>query len=1666
MSEAAPSNDGLRYIKVSDLRCSDLPDGAHSYWVSIKVSQCVYRTAKSTRTYNPTWDEHFLCDVEKQSSMTLTVFRRWPTGCKKTVGTVHIDIDERLDGGVDQDAPLELALPGNGNGRTRHIPGAMIRCKITERNRSETVNEAILQAGSNVENMTAAPAPVQAALGNHEGSGGVADAALDAASAWVSLLKNIGAFAGLVEEISKIHPYAHAAWKVLSIIPAVIKEQLETDEQLQNLVAAMKRAHEFVHNAEALQKVKMHEASFEKLARATLECVHLIREYVRTDSFAIRAMENISGEAKKKFTDQIESFQTLMNKFAQDAIIDTELTVIRTLELMESSNGNVKKLADKSDLNDMMYARGAGCVPEKRCLKGTRRRLLEDIGGKLHGILGDEKSKRILLLTGVAGCGKSAIAHEIAHHFKTIGRLGASFCFNASEQAERSLDRFWSTISRGFADVDDGWKHALLGVIESDREMRTTKSPLQQFEEFILKPAQQLKFTGPIVVVIDAIDEVAEKDRDALVDSLIRLATTTSLHPNIRFLITSRPELRMVSKLQQLAGVDAIDISTANVERDMSLYVKEKLSMEFPESKREEITDQWAPVLVARAENLFQWIATACSFIIRMSPKSSPEERFLRLKEGQHSGLHTLYEAVLTQLVDDTVKGDPTVSKEDFIAEIRHILALIVAAREPLSLKTWTTFLGEDDAKEFQAVIPYLGSLFRGVSGNGLEVIQPAHTSFRDYVIPSPDSKKTHVYTVNTSAAEQTLTALSFRVMKAHLRFNICKLVTSYIPNKDVEDLEDRIKTNIPAALIYACRFWDTHLKVSPSPLVFTGDFRAFLDTKLLYWLEVMALNGMVYGASTQIVGLRKWIQDNGIKKLGMTEDSVNELDGALTDVDQFVSMCGAAISISTPHLYLSALAYAPPTSFITHHYSAVCTGGVRVINEEDIQWPQCILHIPTSDVITSVAVAPDGPIFATGSYNKTIELWNVVTGEREGNPLVGHTGWVNSVTFSPDGKTIASGSDDRTIRLWNVATRKKIGDALRGHTSSVDSVAFSCDGQRVISGSLDDTVRLWHVPSGEPDGEALVGHTDGVISVAFSQAGKTFASGSSDKTVRVWNADTREPLHATLEGHTGLVTSIAFSPDGRTLASGAHDKTIRLWDVATGKPKGGPLVGHTGTVRSVAFSPDGRTLASGSADETIRLWMVDTGRPVGNPLRGHTALITSVAFSKDGQTLISGAYDETIRVWKIQTVQAEYGLITGHSDSVHAVAFLPDHKTAASASDDGTVRLWDVRTGQPVGEPLQGHTERVLSVAFSPDGGAIASALHDHTIRLRDSQTGQLISEPLVGHSNWVNSVTFSPNGEIVASGSYDNTIRLWSAVTGEQLGKPLTGHTSYVRSVAFSPDGQCLASGSLDSTIMLWNVTTRQRIGEPLRGHIGPIYAVAFSPNGTSIASGSYDSTIRLWHVDTRESIGKPLEGHTDPVLSVAFSRDGKTLVSGSYDHTIRVWNVATHAPIGGPLRGHTSWVRSVAFSLNGMMILSGSNDRTVRLWGSPILDPAPPACLSSHGTPSLLPTPLSSKAAPADGDSTAPATGSMHNNVPSPDTSAASPPIEYTNSSVMDEDTGYILGPNDELLFWFPPEYRMGLWRPSTRWVAGTRSLHLDLSHFVHGDHWRECWDRNAT
>jgi hypothetical protein len=119
------------------------------------------------------------------------------------------------------------------------------------------------------------------------------------------------------------------------------------------------------------------------------------------------------------------------------------------------------------------------------------------------------------------------------------------------------------------------------------------------------------------------------------------------------------------------------------------------------------------------------------------------------------------------------------------------------------------------------------------------------------------------------------------------------------------------------------------------------------------------------------------------------------------------------------------------------------------------------ILSRGTLDSVWSVAYSPDGQHIISGSYDRTIRIWDAETGAPVGDPLEGHTDWVQSVASSPDGRHIISGSDDSTIRTWDAEAHTAAGKPLGEHTHSVQSIAYSPDGKHLVSGSYDNTTRV-----------------------------------------------------------------------------------------------------------------------------------------------------------------------------------------------------------------------------------------------------------------------------------------------------------------------------------------------------------------------------------------------------------------------------------------------------------------------------------------------------------------------------------------------------------------------------------------------------------------------------
>lgn len=207
----------------------------------------------------------------------------------------------------------------------------------------------------------------------------------------------------------------------------------------------------------------------------------------------------------------------------------------------------------------------------------------------------------------------------------------------------------------------------------------------------------------------------------------------------------------------------------------------------------------------------------------------------------------------------------------------------------------------------------------------------------------------------------------------------------------------------------------------------------------------------------------------------------------------------------------------------------------------------------------------PKQPLIITGSRDSTLRVWKLPMpgdatylpaghdGDTFLNPinnpyfvraLSGHQHSVRAI--SAHGDLLVSGSYDHTVKVWKVSTGE-ILHTLRGHSQKVYSVVLDHKRNRCISGSMDNMVKVWSLDTGSVI-YTLEGHSQlvGLLDLSHDK----LVSAAADSTLRIWDPETGQCKH-TLTAHTGAIT--CFQHDETKVISGS-DGTLKMWNVKTGE--------------------------------------------------------------------------------------------------------------------------------------------------------------------------------------------------------------------------------------------------------------------------------------------------------------------------------------------------------------------------------------------------------------------------------------------------------------------------------------------------------------------------------
>ncbi|KAF8680315.1 WD40 repeat-like protein [Rhizoctonia solani] len=1149
--------------------------------------------------------------------------------------------------------------------------------------------------------------------------------------------------------------------------------------------------------------------------------------------------------------------------------------------------------------------RPSGHNPSWVCQEGTRRGVLGDID---RWIRDEDSTHKLMWIYGQAGIGKSTVATSVCQELSDKGILVVSFFCKRDDSALRDPLRLINSVAHGVTIHYPPYGKLVAQEIETNKDLCT--SYLQtRYLGLLKKPLCALDSAyspPPCVIIIDAMDECGTEDTRTQQDATRKqvlgyLLDLSSLVPWLKVIVTSRPDsnIRVVFEQSAAQLISQIDLHGYSAVDDIQTFIKAKLN---DIANRDEWPADGIERICKKAGGLFIWAATACAFIIEAD--DPPEQLRILFEENvsgnSFDGLDSLYTTVIKNALGNSVPN------------IQRCIGSIVtiSMRQPVPFEVLSKLMERHiKLTVLERIIERLGAVFYR-DAHLKEAIRVIHPSFADFVLDKDRSKSFWIDPIQRNI-EISIGCVS--IMEDELRFNICDLETSHLPNGSVSDLNSKIEDNVSGQLAYSCIYWIDHLLGSRERFIEVANLAAKITQAgqplLLYWLEVLSVLQKVPVAT---YGLRELSQQLRLYQQASAE--------SVWDAYRFVFAFSDPIIMSAPHIYISALPLAPKQSEISRRFLDQFRNTARIVNGQIETWPVWLRSLRHPERITSLCISQDGQWLLTSCLDDSnpIRVFDMRTGELV-RTLKQYSSSHRShfVVISPDGVLIASASTTGEVLFWNANS----GDLVHSHQIEIPEYDYF-------------RPRAW---SFLPDGSALRILTGGV-ELGHSASLLAYEIGI--------NGVVEAPRQISGEGALEYRT-LALSPDGTCIAGRtSRELVILTWP---DPPAGGVRLDIDGGDFAIVFSPSGNLIAAGG--DRLQIFHAKAGSLRGAKLSEgcYSRTIQHIAFSSDETQLITA--NETVRthaqareilIWETQTCR-NIGIIPiGHSFIDRAaLPFSPNGAHVVSALSGSAVLICDVSVATLIDRSYPFAKQRTGLVSTSllrRDGTPTADSDSGYSDRPQNHEHGV----QLAGPSGPVTTVAFSPDSNRIISVSSDagkSTVQTWNTHTGAPIGEPFISD-SHIDGFTFSPDGTRIIVqvnnryNTFPEPIDVWDANTY----EPLMQLKMASHPFALSPDGSHLVTNSQESDddgiavggLILWDFSTGDIIQKLDATRTFAEL-IAFSSEFEQSRMFSC-HTIQsdddskdekqviIWNVAPYNIVG-------SWslqdVYFNAFSLDGSSI-----------------------------------------------------------------------------------------------------------------------------------------------
>ncbi|KZP14751.1 TPR-like protein [Athelia psychrophila] len=627
----------------------------------------------------------------------------------------------------------------------------------------------------------------------------------DAAQAATTIAGQLGTvlqkIVPIVDEFAGAHPILYAAWTVLSSAYKVVQQQIIIDGSVRDLVEKLREVAGVASTCSNLPEIGGTINVLENIGRTALEAALLIHEYsgpsvggkpsifARTAKYSPTNMSSRITQCQKQFDDLI-------------AILDRRLHL--------DTNSRVKNIENKLVLDKLERAKGASWNSSLACLTGTR----VTIRSVINAWAGSIDDQNVFWLKGVAGSGKSAIAHTMA---EAQPRTASCF-FNRKDALRNKSKLLFPTIARDIAMHYPAIAADICTTLEDPKLNQLASASLSgQFEAFISGPLRRHPIEHPFLIVIDALDETVDDDRSDIIALLNILRHEVSkLPPHVRILVTSRSTGNPASYLSEQRHIKSytIDIGSDESGQDIEAYIRDQLRDDIVRMKMgsSHSTEELVRDLKPLAEGLFIWIVTVFRYL---REAYNPEEKLKALlaksdTPGQlnpRTQMDSLYTVIL-EICGDW--KDP-----EFCKGYRMIMGAIMTAKRPLSLAALRALHGGGTHMLSPGILAQtLGSVLMGLD-NDHEPVRVLHLSFQEFITDHTSTpSKFHIAEKEHSGR---LAKLCIQTMVREISDSPIG-GTGYLLKEDVDKPGIPTVLGVSEQLLYCCEYWSDHVSDVDEP--------------------------------------------------------------------------------------------------------------------------------------------------------------------------------------------------------------------------------------------------------------------------------------------------------------------------------------------------------------------------------------------------------------------------------------------------------------------------------------------------------------------------------------------------------------------------------------------------------------------------------------------------------------------------------------------------------------------------------------------------------------------------------------------------------------------------------------------------------------------------------